>query len=103
MIETDAFGTVMIILIMALLTLATRVGGMLFMSYVAIGDKTKEFMNAMSGSVLVAVIVPVAINADGPARIGLFVTGAIVLLTQKLLPAIGGGIVAVAICRQMMI
>lgn len=38
------------------MTLATRWGGVLIMSYVPISDRVQRFINAMSGSVLVALL-----------------------------------------------
>ena len=52
----------MIILIMAIVTLATRWGGVVIMAYVPISEPVQRFITAMSGSVLVALL------AYGPAQ-----------------------------------
>lgn len=99
-IETSGIGTLIIVSIMAIVTLATRWGGIFVMSFVPIGPRVQQFIGAMSGSVLVALLAPLAVQGDGGARLALLVTGATMLLLKKPLPAIAAGIVAAALFRQ---
>lgn len=99
-IETAGIGTLIIILIMVIVTLATRWGGIFVMSYVPVGRRVQQFISAMSGSVLVALLAPLAINGDGGARLALFATATIMLLLKRPLPAIAVGILAAALFRQ---
>ncbi len=73
-IDTAGHGTLMIILIMAIVTLATRWGGVFVMSFVPINYRVQQFITAMSGSVLVAVLAPLAIEGDNGARLALLST-----------------------------
>ncbi len=98
--ETAGFGTLIIVLAMSVVTLATRWGGVFVMSFVPISYRVKQFINAMSGSVLVALLAPLAMEGDTGARLALFTTAIIMLLVKKPLPAIAGGILAVALFRQ---
>ncbi|WP_286239030.1 AzlD family protein [Neptuniibacter halophilus] len=98
-IETTGFGALLIILLMALVTLATRWGGVFVMSYVPISYRVKQFINAMSGSVLVAILTPMAISGDNGARLALLVTAVVTLLLKKPLPAILAGILTAALWR----
>ncbi len=100
MIETTGTGTLILILAMAVATLATRWGGVFIMSLVPISDRVKQFIGGMSGSVLVAILAPMAMQGDSGARLALLTTATIMLLVKKPLPAIAGGIVAAALFRQ---
>jgi len=99
-IETSGYGTFLIILIMAVVTLATRWGGVLVMSFVPINYRVQQFINAMSGSVLVAVLAPLAVTGDNGARLALLTTAVMMLTLRKPLPAIAAGILMAALSRQ---
>ncbi len=49
-IATAGYGTLIIILIMAVVTLATRWGGVFVMSFIPISHRVQRFISAMSGS-----------------------------------------------------
>ncbi|MEJ2763802.1 AzlD domain-containing protein [Photobacterium sp. MCCC 1A19761] len=99
-IETSFSGTLLIILIMALVTLATRWGGVFIMSFIPIGYRVQQFITAMSGSVLVALLAPLAVEGDLGARLALLSTAVVMFIWQKPLPAITAGIIAAALTRQ---
>jgi uncharacterized membrane protein len=87
------------IVIMALVTYMTRAGGVFVMSRVPIGPRVERFINAMAGSVLVAVITPMAVNGDWGARMALIATVVVMLALRKPLPAITAGVVTAALWR----
>lgn len=99
-IEATGAGALIIILAMALVTLATRWGGVYVMSFVPIGYRVKQFIQAVSGSVLVALLAPMAVEGDNGARLALLTTAAMMLLVKKPLPAIAAGILVAALFRQ---
>lgn len=99
-IDTGGYGPFIIVLVMAVVTLATRWGGMFVMSFVPINYRVQQFIGAMSGSVLVAVLTPLAVSGDNGARAALLTTAVVMLLVKKPLPAIAAGIVAAALTRQ---
>jgi len=99
-VETAGLGAFIIITIMAVVTLATRWGGVYIMSFVPISYRVKQFVSAMSGSVLIALLAPLAIEGDNGARLALLTTAATMLVFKKPLPAIAAGIVAAAVFRQ---
>jgi len=99
-IETTGFGPLIIVLIMAAVTLATRWGGVFVMQFVPIGYRVKQFISAMSGSVLVALLTPLAVSGDNGARLALLTTAITMLILKKPLPAIAAGILAAALFRQ---
>lgn len=100
-LETTGLGTLLIILLMAVVTLATRWGGVWVMSFVPISYRVQQFISAMSGSVLVALLTPLALNGDNGARLALLTTAVSMLLLKKPLPAIAAGIMAAALFRQL--
>lgn len=100
-LDTAGSGTLVIILIMAVVTLLTRWGGVFAMSLVPISRRTEQFISAMSGSVLVALLTPMAVNGDNGARLAFLATAVTMLLLKKPLPAIAAGIIAAALFRQL--
>ncbi|SFM37568.1 AzlD family protein [Marinobacter zhejiangensis] len=100
-IETTALGTLALIAIMAVVTLATRFGGVFLMSFVRISPRIESFINAMASSVLIAIIVPMAWEGDAGARLALLTTAVLVLLIRKPLPAIALGIATAALVRYL--
>ncbi|WP_282348451.1 AzlD domain-containing protein [Pseudomonas sp. PS01301] len=100
-IDTAGFGTLSLILIMAVVTLATRWGGVFVMSFVPINYRVQQFISAMSGSVLIAVLAPLAVTGDNGARLALLTTGLVMLLIKKPLPAIAAGIAIAALWRNL--
>lgn len=100
-IATTDLGTLLIILIMALVTLATRWGGVFIMAFVPISRRVQQFIRAMSGSVLIALLAPLAAQGDGGTKLALLVTAGVALVLKKPLPAISAGIVAAALFRQL--
>lgn len=97
-VETTAF---LVIIAMALVTLATRWGGVFIMSFIPISYRVKQFINGMSGSVLIAILVPLAVEGDIGARLALLTTTIMMLLLKKPLPAIAAGVLVAALCRQL--
>lgn len=94
-------GPLILVLIMAVVTLATRWGGVFVMSFVPINYRVQQFIGAMSGSVLVAVLTPLAVSGDNGARLALASTAVVMLLVKKPLPAIAAGIAAAAVFRHL--
>lgn len=99
-IDTTGFGTLTVVAIMAAVTLGTRWGGVFAMSLVPLTRRVRQFIGAMSGSVLVALVAPLAMDGDVSARLALATTAAVVLLLRRPLPAIVAGIVVAAALRQ---
>ncbi|TBU83290.1 branched-chain amino acid transporter [Pseudomonas daroniae] len=101
MIESAGSGAMIVVAVMAVVTLATRWGGIFVMSFVPINLRTQQFISAMSGSVLVALLAPLALEGDSGARLALLATAIVMLLVKKPLPAIAAGILVAALVRQL--
>ncbi len=100
-IETGGYGALVIVIVMTLVTLATRWGGVFVMSFVPISYRVQQFISAMSGSVLVALLAPLALNGDNGARLALLATGLTMLMVKKPLLAITLGLVTAAVYRYL--
>ena len=101
-IETTSLGILGLIAIMALVTLATRFGGVFLMSFVPISPRVESFINTMASSVLIAIIVPMAVEGDLGALAALVATGLTMLALRKPLPAISAGLIAAAAVRYFL-
>lgn len=101
-IEPGGYGTLALIAIMTLVTLLTRFGGVLAMSFVRISPRIESFINTMASSVLIAIIVPMAVAGDAAAVAALTVTGLTMLALHKPLPAIAAGILTAAVVRYVL-
>ena len=100
-VETTGLGALILVLVMAGVTLATRWGGVYVMSFVPLGARVRRFISAMSGSVLVPLLAPLALEGDPGARLALLATAAVMLMVKKPLPAIAVGILVAALVRQL--
>jgi len=100
-VDASGMGLLIIISLMAVVTLATRWGGVFVMSFVPLGPRVRNFINAMSGSVLIAVLAPLALTGDNAARLALGTTAVLMLVLKKPLLAIAGGVVVAAVVRQV--
>ncbi|MFB4367768.1 MULTISPECIES: AzlD family protein [unclassified Pseudomonas] len=101
MMETAGSGALTVVIVMAVVTLATRWGGVFVMSFVPINTRTEQFISAMSGSVLVALLAPLALEGDTGARLALLATAIVMLLVRKPLAAIAAGILVAALVRHL--
>ena len=100
-IETTPVGVLVLIVLMTLVTLITRFGGVFAMSFVKISPRVESFINAMASSVLIAIIVPMAVAGDAGALAALVATAITMLAIRKPLPAISVGLVAAALVRYL--
>lgn len=100
-LESTLSGSLLVIAVMTLVTLMTRYGGVFLMSFVPINRRVEGFINGMSGSVLIALILPMAVQGDMAARLSLLATLVIFLLLKKPLPAIAAGISMAAAWRYL--
>lgn len=101
MIGIEGYGGLILIGLMALVTLVTRYGGVWIMSFIPINARVESFINAMSGSVLIAILVPVAVEGDSGARLALVATAVVMLAVQRTMPAIAAGLLVAAGWRYL--
>lgn len=99
MIDISGAGAFLIIIAMFMVTLFTRLGGVWLMSFIPISYRVKQFIQAMSGSVLVAILAPLAVTGDTGARLALVTTTLVMLIVKKPLAAIAVGVLTAAVYR----
>ena len=99
-IDTAGSVPLLIIVVMAIVSLATRLGGIFRMDFIPINDRVQKFIIAMSGSVLIALLTPLAIIGGMGAKLALIATAITMLVLKKPLIAIAAGIVVAALVRQ---
>lgn len=90
----DTIAAIGAVLLLTLVTIATRVGGVWIMSYVEITPRIEAFLKYMAVSVLVSIVVP--ITAAAPPRIWLAV-GASALVSIVARSALGAMLTGVAV------
>lgn len=97
--EISTANPLFIVLIMTLVTLVARWGGVFIMSFVPISDGVRRFIGAMSGSVLIAILAPVIVDGDLGARLALLTTLVLILVLRRPLVAIAAGFAMAALVR----
>lgn len=100
-IDTTETGSWLLIIIMVVVTIITRWGGIFIMAYIPINYRVQQFIEAMSGAVLIAIIAPMLITGDLGGKFALLVTALGTLLLKKPLPAIVAGILIAALIRTL--
>lgn len=91
--------TLLAIVAMAIATVATRIGGLVLIRFVTIGEAQRRALEAIPPAVLMAVIAPAAL-VTGPAETIATVVTALVAMRLPLLAAVAAGVVTVAILRM---
>src|SRR5579859_251929 len=90
------------ILGMALVTYATRSGGLWLMGRVALTPRMESWLRHVPGAILVAIVAP-GIVTGGLAAVGASVVTALVAaLTKQLLPAMVAGVALFALLQAVL-
>lgn len=87
---------------MALITYATRAGGVLLMGLVPITPRVEAFLRHLSSSVLVALVVPAALKGDPAALVAVAAAGLVMAVTRQMIAAMAAGVAGAALLRQLM-
>ena len=93
--------TVLAILAIGLVTFATRIGGILIMARIALSPRIDAFLRYLSGSVLVAVVVPPVIATGPAAWLAVAVSLALMLKTRHALLSLVLGMATAAAFRAL--
>jgi len=96
---TDAL---FVVAMMAIVTLATRLGGVWFMSFMPLSTRVEAFLRYLAGSVFVALVVP-AVARGGPAAMtAVGVAVGAMLVTRKVMASMAIGVAAAALYRALL-
>lgn len=94
--------TLLAIVGMAVVTYATRVGGVLLMRLVPITPRVETFLRHLSSSVLVALVAPAALKGGPAAIVAVLVTLLVMATTRQMVAAMTAGVAAAALLRQVL-
>ena len=93
--------TVLAIAGMALVTYGTRAGGLAIMARVPIGPRVERFLAALSGSVLVALVVPASLKGGVALQLAVAAALATMVLTKRSFLALMAAMAAAALWRTL--
>jgi uncharacterized membrane protein len=96
----DTMAAIGAVLLLTLVTIATRVSGVWIMSYVDITPRIEAFLKYMAVSALVSIVVP--ITAAAPPRIWLAVAASalVSITTRSALGAMLAGVIVAALAKK---
>ena len=94
--------TVLAILAIGLVTYATRIGGILIMARIPVSPRVEAFLRYLSGSVLVAVVVPPVIQNGPAAWLAVAASLAAMLKTRHALLSLVLGMATAATYRALL-
>jgi uncharacterized membrane protein len=84
---------------MALITYATRAGGLWAMDHIPVRPRVESFLRHMASSVIVAIVVTQAWRGDWGMRVAIAVSVAVMLAFRNTTAALAAGMVAAAAWR----
>ena len=90
---------ILVIVALAAVTYLTRAGGLLIMSVVPVTPRTEAFLDSLSSSVMVAIVVPALLTGDTGTIIGIAAVIAAMVTTKNIVIAMTTGVVVAALTR----
>ena len=91
--------TILIIVALAAVTYLTRAGGLLIMSVVPVTPRTEAFLDSLSSSVMVAIVVPALLTGDTGTVIGIIAVLVAMVTTKNMLIAMTVGVAVAGLAR----
>ncbi|SEF12502.1 Branched-chain amino acid transport protein (AzlD) [Rhizobiales bacterium GAS191] len=95
--EASAIGA---ILLLTLVTIATRMGGVWIMSYIEITPRIEAFLKYMGASVLISIVVPATLAATPRMWLAVGAAALVTIATRNALGAMVVGTVVAAFARS---
>jgi uncharacterized membrane protein len=99
-IAIDAIAAIAAVLLLAVVTLATRVGGVWLMSSIRITPRVEIFLKYMSVSVLISIVVPAVWRATPHIWLGVAGAALVMAATRSALSAMLAGTALAAVARS---
>jgi len=91
----------LVVALMAVVTLATRFGGIWLMGFMPLSAKVEAFLRYLAGSVFVALVVPAVARGGEAAMVAVGVSVAAMLVTRKAVLSMAIGVAAAALFRAL--
>lgn len=101
--DLGTFGIWMAIAAMAIVTYAIRAGGFWLMGYIPLTRRARSILNALPGSVVVAIILPLAVRGGTAAIVTVVIALAVMALRRNDLLAVICGVGAAAFVRALVL
>ncbi len=89
------------VLLMALVTFATRLAGVVIMQWMPGHPRLEAFLQALSGSVLVALVVPMVLRSDFGAMAAVGLALAVMLASRNAALALVAALAAAVLLRSL--
>ena len=89
------------LIVLALATYLTRIGGVLIMSRIGMTRRIERGLDALAGSVLIAIVVPATMAGDMAAKLAVVTAVGLALLTRNNIAAMGSGLAVAALTRAI--
>jgi len=96
MIPSPVWQSLIAITLMVVIAYGSRVLGLMVMSHVPLSPRVRRFVDAMSSSVLIAVITPIIVHGDGGVRLAAIAAGTVAVVFRSPLVSIAMGMLCAA-------
>ncbi|CAN7501187.1 AzlD domain-containing protein [Bradyrhizobium sp. LjRoot220] len=97
----DTVAAIAAVLVLALITMATRVGGVWIMSYVKITPRIEAFLKYMAVSVLISIVVPATLAAAPRVWLAVAAAAIVAAVTRSALSAMLVGAAVAAVVKNL--
>ncbi|MCO7228516.1 AzlD domain-containing protein [Halomonas sp. CnH100-B] len=96
MSSSSVWHSLIAITLMVVIAYGSRVLGLMVMSHVPLGPRVRQFVDAMSSSVLIAVITPIIVHGDGGVRLAAIAAGTMAVVLRSPMVSIAMGMLCAA-------
>ena len=97
----DTVAAIAAVLLLTGVTMATRIGGVWIMSYVAISPRIEAFLKYMAASVLISIVVPATLAATPRMWFAVGAAALVMIATRNALGAMVTGAVVAALGKAL--
>jgi uncharacterized membrane protein len=88
------------ILVMAAITYVMRIGGFWLMSHVTLTPRVRRMLDALPGSMVAAIVLPIIAKSGAIAAVAVVAAGAVMILSRNAMLAIAIAVVLAALGRN---
>ncbi|MBE0401439.1 AzlD domain-containing protein [Halomonas sp. FME1] len=99
MSSSPLWQSLLAIMMMVAIGYGSRILGLLIMARIPLSPNIRLFIDAMSSSVLIAIITPIIVHGDGGTRFAALMAGAVAIILKSPLASIAVGIICAASWR----
>ncbi|MFP5369642.1 MAG: AzlD family protein [Actinomycetes bacterium] len=93
--------TLFTIVLMAVVTYATRAGGLWLAARLSISGRAEAWLNHIPGAILVSIVAPTVLTSGLPEALAALAVVVVALRTGSLLASMGSGVAIVLVLRTL--